>query len=502
MTQLMREWAIGRYGADWVLALDGDEFLAILAGSSVVPDGAMTDRPISLPWRTYIPHESDDAAELNPVVKIRRRRVADRWESVKVIVPRALALLPNAQLAQGKPRILRGRQALRSGAHGSGWLAHFPLRSPGQYAEKVAVHSLQYQAMASRNWRWGYHYHQAYELLKRDLPAFVASFSAAAQRYAMPAEAVIESGTVVDPISYRGGPLRYTPRVDDTTRGWHALLHYAEDLAHQYAALSAGLSESQQFSVEQQAAVVADLYAQLEQQRKEMATLVANVGTLMASASAQREEHRSERAAITASANAQRERHEKERADLLGQLEELRRSRTWKIGRAVVEPVAWANRLRQRCSQAMPHGFLRIHHDVIPIDYLEIHVAHSCNLRCESCSHYANQGHQGIVSLGEADRWMKLWNQRVSPQRFGLVGGEPTLHPHLCDFLRMSRKNWPQAELRLITNGFLLDRHPDLPATLRDTDTSLLLSVHHSSPRYQERLQPVIELIDAWVARI
>ena len=95
---------------------------------------------------------------------------------------------------------------------------------------------------------------------------------------------------------------------------------------------------------------------------------------------------------------------------------------------------------------------------------------------------------------------MKLWHRRVSPQRFGLVGGEPAMHPRLSEFVRLSRKNWPHAELHLISNGLLLHRHPGLPAVLRDTDTCLKISIHHRSPQYQQRLQPVLELAEAWVA--
>ena len=69
------------------------------------------------------------------------------------------------------------------------------------------------------------------------------------------------------------------------------------------------------------------------------------------------------------------------------------------------------------------------------IDALEIHVVHSCNLTCESCSHYSNQGHDGIVSLAEADQWMRAWHHRVRPRTFSLLGGEPTIHPQLTDFV-------------------------------------------------------------------
>ena len=125
-------------------------------------------------------------------------------------------------------------------------------------------------------------------------------------------------------------------------------------------------------------------------------------------------------------------------------------------------------------------------------------MAHSCNLSCESCSHYTNQGHQGIVSVEEAERWMTQWKRRIQPRLFAMVGGEPAMHPHLAEFVRASRRHWPSAELRLISNGFLLKRHPDLPAVLRDTNTCLCVSIHHPSPQYEEKLRPVRELLEEW----
>lgn len=50
---------------------------------------------------------------------------------------------------------------------------------------------------------------------------------------------------------------------------------------------------------------------------------------------------------------------------------------------------------------------------MFPVKHLEIRVAHACNLRCESCSHYSDQGHKGVVSLEDAERWMRAWRARV-----------------------------------------------------------------------------------------
>lgn len=131
---------------------------------------------------------------------------------------------------------------------------------------------------------------------------------------------------------------------------------------------------------------------------------------------------------------------------------------------------------------------------------LEIHVTHSCNFSCESCAHYSNQGHGGIVSLDEAAQWMEAWHRRVQPRTFGLVGGEPTIHPRLPEFVTLARRYWPDAHARIVTNGWFLHRHPTLPAVLRnDPNASICLSVHHDSPAYREQLQPVLGLLRDWV---
>jgi len=130
---------------------------------------------------------------------------------------------------------------------------------------------------------------------------------------------------------------------------------------------------------------------------------------------------------------------------------------------------------------------------------LELHVAHGCNLSCESCSHYSNHAHAGTVSLDEADRWMGLWSGRVSVTRFTLLGGEPTIHPHLPGFVGLVRRHWSRARIEIVSNGFFLHRHPTLPAVLAaDPDARLIVSVHHDSAEYRERLKPVFDLLGAW----
>jgi len=130
---------------------------------------------------------------------------------------------------------------------------------------------------------------------------------------------------------------------------------------------------------------------------------------------------------------------------------------------------------------------------------LEMHVAHGCNLTCESCSHYSNHAHAGIVSVEEADRWMRPWSRRVAVGEFTLLGGEPTIHPELPRFVGLVRRHWPQAHIKIISNGFFLHRHPTLPAVLAaDGNAHLVVSIHHDSAEYRERLEPIFALLAEW----
>lgn len=130
---------------------------------------------------------------------------------------------------------------------------------------------------------------------------------------------------------------------------------------------------------------------------------------------------------------------------------------------------------------------------------LELHVAHGCNLSCESCSHYSNHNHKGMVSLDEASDWIARWRDRIVPSQFSLLGGEPAINPALADFVPMVRRHWPRVPIRIASNGFLLHRHPDLPRRMaEDGNVRLELSMHHTSPEYEARFAPVLDLARAW----
>jgi len=130
---------------------------------------------------------------------------------------------------------------------------------------------------------------------------------------------------------------------------------------------------------------------------------------------------------------------------------------------------------------------------------IQLHITHSCNLTCEGCTHYMNQGHSGSISLETASEWMGYWSDKILPLRFTLMGGEPALHPDMTKFLYLAREKWPNSYIEIISNGFYLHKHPDLPKALKETKATLGVSLHSDSEsKYFEKFSSVFKLIKEW----
>ena len=98
---------------------------------------------------------------------------------------------------------------------------------------------------------------------------------------------------------------------------------------------------------------------------------------------------------------------------------------------------------------------------------LDLHITENCNLTCESCSDFNNHGFTSMLSLEDGERWMSLWNKRIQPKKFIILGGEPTLHKDLIPFLELARHMWPNSEVVLTTNGFFIHQHDGLDKVLK-----------------------------------
>jgi organic radical activating enzyme len=144
---------------------------------------------------------------------------------------------------------------------------------------------------------------------------------------------------------------------------------------------------------------------------------------------------------------------------------------------------------------------LNLHKKYVPTDFesnIEIHVSHSCNLTCQSCNHYSNHGHKGQLSLQEFEDWTIPWSRRIKPNWFSIMGGEPTMNQELTKITEKSAKIWGGSRIRIITNGFFLKNHPHLPRIMEKHNVQLRLSVHDDTKEFEEKINPVRELVKKW----
>lgn len=93
------------------------------------------------------------------------------------------------------------------------------------------------------------------------------------------------------------------------------------------------------------------------------------------------------------------------------------------------------------------------------INRLDIMVAYSCNVSCKGCISLSDFPRNGVENFEELKKSILYWSQHIEPDIISIFGGEPLLHPKLLSILQLVRECWSRSTIRLITNGYLLDRY-------------------------------------------
>lgn len=88
----------------------------------------------------------------------------------------------------------------------------------------------------------------------------------------------------------------------------------------------------------------------------------------------------------------------------------------------------------------------------------EISLADHCNLSCQMCDHYSQVAKEWYVGLEQFEKDMirmgELFDHQIGA--ITLLGGEPTLHKDIIKCIRITRREFPDGELIILTNGVLL----------------------------------------------
>ena len=115
---------------------------------------------------------------------------------------------------------------------------------------------------------------------------------------------------------------------------------------------------------------------------------------------------------------------------------------------------------------------------MITINYTDIHVTNVCNLSCNHCgklSNYAFKGHQNWSDYKED---YTKWASIVQFKTIGIVGGEPFGHPELVEWIDGITTLWPDANIKILTNGTQFKHWPELYDRIRTRKIKLYMSAH------------------------
>src|SRR3990172_2333761 len=93
------------------------------------------------------------------------------------------------------------------------------------------------------------------------------------------------------------------------------------------------------------------------------------------------------------------------------------------------------------------------------LGYVETHLTDHCNLNCKGCDHFSPIAPKWYCDLEDHARDMRQLSRLFSNiEKIRLMGGEPLLHPEVNTFLAVTRKYFPRSDIRLVTNGVLLQK--------------------------------------------
>jgi len=140
---------------------------------------------------------------------------------------------------------------------------------------------------------------------------------------------------------------------------------------------------------------------------------------------------------------------------------------------------------------------------LIPIDvykprlsYLEFHVCDHCNLNCKGCSHYSNIAEKGVFadidSYSRDIRRLRELFWGITTIR--LMGGEPLLNKELNRFVEITREVFPDADLRVVTNGLLIPYiDPELACAMNKNHCGFDITLYEPTANILESIEKALD---------
>lgn len=107
---------------------------------------------------------------------------------------------------------------------------------------------------------------------------------------------------------------------------------------------------------------------------------------------------------------------------------------------------------------------------------LEFYITNVCNLTCENCRSFNNYKFSGLYEFDQPA--IQAWAEKIHITDISILGGEPTLHPRLEQWVAGLRAAWPLSNIRLTTNGTYLNKVRGLHDMLAKYRCNIQISSH------------------------
>lgn len=121
--------------------------------------------------------------------------------------------------------------------------------------------------------------------------------------------------------------------------------------------------------------------------------------------------------------------------------------------------------------------------------HYSVHLAEHCNLNCQMCNAFSPIAeHQSMpfeLYKGDCKRLSELFEGNM--KWINLTGGEAILNPEVIKFIELTRREFPQAQIKLASNGLLLrNASRDFWKSLRENNIELWITNYPISMNYEE----------------
>lgn len=94
---------------------------------------------------------------------------------------------------------------------------------------------------------------------------------------------------------------------------------------------------------------------------------------------------------------------------------------------------------------------------VYKLPHLETNITVACQNKCVSCNHFVPLQKPQHAKPAQIERDLAALGRVAHADAFGLLGGEPLLHPNIIDILDIAKRSKIADSIEVWTNGMLLD---------------------------------------------